>query len=261
MTFNPSAGGGGLSGLTSGFLLKATSGTTAGNSLVSESGSVVNVGGALSVGTGTLSTAGTIRLASGDSIQTRNNTNSTNINLIGYDDANNRVRIGHGFSGGSCQVWLDHDLLWGTDGTYTIGSSSGNRPLRMFLSDYVVCGSNASTSGRYNAPNTGTVVVARNAANSADVTLVGVDGSNRLVLRGYAAWPSSDGTSGQVLSTDGSGVLSWINRAGTVGTGWSAPTGVATRTAFATGTVTTKDLAERVKALIDNLLTNGIISA
>lgn len=44
-------------------------------------------------------------------------------------------------------------------------------------------------------------------------------------------------------------------------TGWAAPTGTATRTTFATGTVTTAQLAERVKALIDDLTTHGLIGA
>lgn len=44
-------------------------------------------------------------------------------------------------------------------------------------------------------------------------------------------------------------------------TGWTAATGSATRTTFATGSVTLPQLAERVKALLDDLLTNGIIGA
>lgn len=40
-------------------------------------------------------------------------------------------------------------------------------------------------------------------------------------------------------------------------TGWGAPTGTATRTAFATSTVTLEQLAERLKALIDDLRTTG----
>lgn len=36
-------------------------------------------------------------------------------------------------------------------------------------------------------------------------------------------------------------------------TGWAKATGTATRTAFATSTVTTAQLAERVKALLDDL--------
>ena len=44
-------------------------------------------------------------------------------------------------------------------------------------------------------------------------------------------------------------------------TGWVAPTGTATRTTFATSTVTLSELAERVKALIDDLTTHGLIGA
>jgi hypothetical protein len=44
-------------------------------------------------------------------------------------------------------------------------------------------------------------------------------------------------------------------------TGWGAPTGTATRTTFATTTVTLPQLAERVKALIDDLTTHGVIGA
>jgi hypothetical protein len=42
-------------------------------------------------------------------------------------------------------------------------------------------------------------------------------------------------------------------------TGWGAPTGTATRTAFATDTVTLINLARAVKALIDDLRTHGLI--
>lgn len=44
-------------------------------------------------------------------------------------------------------------------------------------------------------------------------------------------------------------------------TGWAAATGTATRTTFATSTVTTAQLAERVKALIDDLVAHGLIGA
>lgn len=44
-------------------------------------------------------------------------------------------------------------------------------------------------------------------------------------------------------------------------TGWSAATGTAARTGFATATVTTAELAERVKALIDDLTAHGLIGA
>jgi hypothetical protein len=44
-------------------------------------------------------------------------------------------------------------------------------------------------------------------------------------------------------------------------TGWTAPTGTPTRTTFTTSTVTLEGLAERVKALIDDLITHGLIGA
>lgn len=46
---------------------------------------------------------------------------------------------------------------------------------------------------------------------------------------------------------------------GTRVTGWGTMTGTATRTAFDTATVTTSQLAERVKALTDDLRTHGLI--
>lgn len=44
-------------------------------------------------------------------------------------------------------------------------------------------------------------------------------------------------------------------------TGWGAPTGTPTRTTFDTTTVTLPQLAERVKALIDDLTTHGVIGS
>lgn len=43
--------------------------------------------------------------------------------------------------------------------------------------------------------------------------------------------------------------------------GWGAPEGTATRTSFDTTTVTTEELAEAVKALVDDLSTRGILGA
>lgn len=44
-------------------------------------------------------------------------------------------------------------------------------------------------------------------------------------------------------------------------TGWGAPTGTATRSTFDTATITLPQLAERMKALIDDLTTHGVIGA
>jgi hypothetical protein len=43
--------------------------------------------------------------------------------------------------------------------------------------------------------------------------------------------------------------------------GWRAPTGTATPTTFDTRTATTQQVAERLKALIDDLAAKGILGA
>lgn len=45
----------------------------------------------------------------------------------------------------------------------------------------------------------------------------------------------------------------------TAAPGWGVPTGTASRTTFATGSVSTTQLAEKMKALIDDLTALGII--
>ena len=84
----------------------------------------------------------------------------------------------------------------------------------------------------------------------------------------YAVRISYDGTNGATWSGSslniGSGLVLKVNGTQVVTsrrTGWGAPTGTATRSAFATSTVTTAQLAERVKALIDDLTTHGLIGS
>jgi hypothetical protein len=64
-----------------------------------------------------------------------------------------------------------------------------------------------------------------------------------------------DLASGKTLEVNGTQVVTSRR------TGWAAATGTATRTTFATTTVTTEQLAQRVKALIDDLITHGLIGA
>lgn len=64
-----------------------------------------------------------------------------------------------------------------------------------------------------------------------------------------------------LIALDASGVIT-INSVQVLGsrkTGWTAATGTATRTTFATGSVTLPQLAERVKALIDDFISHGSI--
>lgn len=57
------------------------------------------------------------------------------------------------------------------------------------------------------------------------------------------------------LSVNGTQVL------GARKTGWTASTGTATRTGFATSTATAQQVAEALKALIDDLISHGVIGA
>lgn len=82
------------------------------------------------------------------------------------------------------------------------------------------------------------------------------DSANSLGFSSAAGRPSKLflGTAGEV----------WVNAVKVLGarqTGWAAATGTATRTTFATSTVTTAQLAERVKALLDDLISHGVIGA
>jgi hypothetical protein len=63
----------------------------------------------------------------------------------------------------------------------------------------------------------------------------------------------------QLTNTADSYKIGTNNVVGSRKTGWAAPTGTATRTTFATSTVTTEQLAERLKALIDDLTSHGLI--
>lgn len=64
---------------------------------------------------------------------------------------------------------------------------------------------------------------------------------------------SIDLASGGTVSVDGTQVLR-----GRLAT-WAAPTGTSTRSTFATSTVTTEQLAERVKAIYEDLASHGLI--
>jgi hypothetical protein len=65
----------------------------------------------------------------------------------------------------------------------------------------------------------------------------------------------------QLTNTADSYKVGTNNVVGSRKTGWAAPAGTATRTTFDTTTVTAEQLAERVKALVDDLTSHGLIGA
>lgn len=103
------------------------------------------------------------------------------------------------------------------------------------------------------------LAVARDAAIVRDATIGGTLGVTGLAtltagIAGSLTVAANVSFTGQLNNT-GTKVL------GTRITGWADPTGTATRTTFATGSVTLPQLAERVMALILDLKTHGLIGA
>ena len=74
------------------------------------------------------------------------------------------------------------------------------------------------------------------------------DGTNKLRVSG-----------GVTVDTGNSYKINDVAVVGATKTGWTAATGTATRTTFVTSTVTTEQLAQRVKALLDDLISHGLI--
>lgn len=77
----------------------------------------------------------------------------------------------------------------------------------------------------------------------------------------YVGAPTSGDMGAGTLNLDNDLYKDGIKVVGARATGWAAATGTATRTTFATGSVTLPLLAERVKALIDDFITHGLIGA
>ncbi len=100
--------------------------------------------------------------------------------------------------------------------------------------------------------------------NAATVAIEGapVAGTNATITNKYALWVQGDQSqfdgdvnlgSGKVLRVNGTQVVTARQ------TGWSAWTGTATRASKATATATLQNVAEAVKALIDDLMAHGLI--
>lgn len=106
------------------------------------------------------------------------------------------------------------------------------------------------TGDGYTPSSGGTTNIKYN--TSVSKIVVRVDGQDGLQLDGSGNAHIPSGSSWQVGGVDVVG-----DRV----TGWSAATGTATRSTFATSSVSLSALAERVKALIDDLIAHGLIGA
>jgi hypothetical protein len=115
-------------------------------------------------------------------------------------------------------------------------------------------------------PNTG-VIAWRNAAGSGNILGISVDSSDRINLNASAGvlitnltnLVFSTGTGSQIATATTQKIGFWGKAPTGRPTGWTAWTGTATRTTFATSTATLANVAEAVKALIDDLILTGLI--
>jgi len=158
-------------------------------SYMSQVGDRVMVGGPVSItsilvvnSSNTTATSGTVRLSAGGSVQARTMANDANIVMVSHDSVNNRVNIGTPASGtGSVAIYVNHDFKWITDGTYTIGAETGDRPRRVYFTDYVVVGNNVPQgNGAFRANYRDDILVGRNDSNNSDIVMWGVTSSNEI---------------------------------------------------------------------------------
>jgi hypothetical protein len=180
----------------------------------------------------------------------------------------------------------------GTTGTFTgglnVGSATGAGTGEIATSGNVTITKAANPTLKLSSTNSGggsRPIMEWNAQNNPDsfYAVYMADGSPRRLSFIYNQSTEGNGVAISITSTNRLGVNTaspgyTLDAAGDVNstgvyrvsgtqvvrarvTGWAAATGTATRTTFATGTVTTAQLAERVKALIDDLTTHGLIGA
>ena len=130
-------------------------------------------------------------------------------------------------------------------GSWSVSSTYGTANMAGQTSSSVAI-TGGSTIGQSSVGATNFFANDASSGISGATTAVDVQDANFRVFAGTTQKLRIDYTNGEVY-IQSSRVLS------TRKTGWSTATGTATRTTFATSTVTTEQLAERVKALIDDL--------
>lgn len=108
----------------------------------------------------------------------------------------------------------------------------------------------AATAGTYSPSSVGTS------------SIYFSSGANKVLIESSGAQFQFDSTGALYLpSATGAVYINGTQVLGSRKTGWTAATGTATRTTFVTSSVTTAVLAEHVKALIDDLISSGVIGA
>lgn len=151
---------------------------------------------------------------------------------------------------GSGHSWNGRSQLTSpSDGVVTLLNNAGSSFSRLQLGGTTALFSAIKVASSF-IEATKNAIIARTADDSAHAPAE----CSSLVVK-YSDHASS---SGLLWSSDGSVVQQVV---GIRSTGWQSATGTATRTTFDTTTVTLPLLAQRVKALIDDLISHGLIGA
>lgn len=156
-----------------------------------------------SIGT-TVASAGTIRLTTGAQLNYRNNGDTADIGGVSHSgDANNRLFLGHNLS--SCtrptDVYLQPSssvAIIPNGTTRAIFASSAATGID-FIYDRMALGSGTcASSGLIRANKNVTLLAARNNGNTGDISVIGTDSSDSIVL--------GDGTNTLVYKINGSSI-------------------------------------------------------
>lgn len=142
---------------------------------------IVNFNANLSLGSGTVATTGSIRDANATTIvAARNAGNSANIGVLSTDASDN-VSVGDGTNNANATLNAKSgstvQLQVATTNVLSATSSLITAAQGIALGTGTV-----STTGALRAPNATTILLARNAANGADIGLVGTTGTNSMTV-------------------------------------------------------------------------------
>lgn len=188
-------------------------------------------------------TTNDIELANATFIKGRNVAGTADI-PIGSVDSGNTVRLGDSIGGvGNSIVKIDRDGITGI----TLAANNVNIDQDLFLIKVARAANGTAAAPAYAFLSGPEIGMYRTAGGALGFT--GSGGVSTLEMNSSGL----DLASGKVMKVSSTQVVSARK------TGWTAATGTADRTTFVTGSVSLSELAERVKALIDDLISHGLI--
>lgn len=191
-------------------------------------------------------------------------TTAIEVDIGGNGTDTNLMRHGIGIyaqkdSSGAANVVVGHGIIFGgSSGTFTYGIAFG--PAAVTATAIALQGT-TDIGLDFTAGTVNTTQIKFKPAGWVDL---GSDGSLRMKIPNHGTDNQvrfyDGGTNGLGLDITNGDYYSYNTKVvGQRRTGWTAATGTATRSTFATSTVTLSVLAEHVKALLDDLITHGLI--